>query len=487
MYDAPLSYLLHENLMLMNDAPLPEHAGGAGVAPVRQLGLHGVLQASDFAEAASALASELAAALGCRRVALGWMHDDDMRVVGLSHGGDEVLRGALPDVAEAMFEAAQQRASVCVPGASKGLPLITQAHQLLMRRQGVASVLTVPLAQHGEVVGALLCERLDRVFEAADVLALEQLASGLAPLLILKREIERPWHERVQRRAQRLVARWRDPSEVFLRWGLRVAALGVVATLLVPLPHRVAVKARLDGAVQRVMGAPQDGYLRAAHVRPGDVVKAGQVLAELSDDELQLARRARQAELAQHENAFAEAFARGDRAQAGAAQAKVAEARAQLELADEQLSRSKLVAPYAGVVIQGDLTQMLGSPVKRADTLLVIAPSLQFRVMLEAAESDVGALASGQMGRVLLQAFPNRSLPFRLTRITPVAKLTDGTLRYEIEAAFVAGDADVAAVAPQLRPGLQGVGKIDLPAEPLAWRWARGAWGALRYAAWAWL
>lgn len=478
--------------MLMNEAPLPEHAHGAGLAHARQAGMQTVLQASNFAEAVSALASEVAGVAGCRRVALGWMHGDDMRVMGLSHGADAVLRGALPDVAEAMFEAAQQRASVCVPSSSKGVPLITQAHQLLMRQHGLSSVLTVPLAQHGAVVGALLCERLDGEFSAADVLAIEQLVGTVTPLLILKRELERPCFERLQRRGLRLRDRWRDPSEAVLRWSVRLSVVALLGLLAVPLPHRVSANAHLDGEVQRVMASPQDGYLREVHVRPGDVVKAGQVLAELSDDELQLTRRAKQAELAQHENGFAEAFARGERAQAAVEQAKAAEARAQLDLVDEQLTRTKLVAPYDGVVIQGDLTQMLGAPVKRADTLLVITPGLQYRVMLAVAESDVSRLKVGQTGRLLLSALPDRPLAFRVARITPVAKVTDGTLHYDIEAQLVA-DGQTAAneqqllgTIKQLRPGLQGVGKIALPAEPLAWRWGRELWGAVRYAAWAW-
>lgn len=478
--------------MLMNEAPLPAHAHGTGLAQARQVGMQSVLQASNFAEAVSALASEVASLAGCRRVALGWVVGDDMRVMGLSHGADAVLRGALPEVAEAMFESAQQRATVCIPARTKGVPLITQAHLLLMRQHGLTSVLTVPLAQHGQVVGALVCERTSGVFSLADMLALEQLVGMVTPLLILKRELERPWTERLRRRFVRLGERWRDPSEVLLRWGVRLSVAALLGLLAVPVPHRVSASAHLDGEVQRVMAAPQDGYLRQVHVRPGDMVKAGQVLAELSDDELQLTRRAKQAELSQHENGFAEAFARGDRTQAAVEQAKAAEARAQLELTDEQLARTKLVAPYDGVVIQGDLTQMLGAPVKRADTLLVITPGLQYRVMLEVAEADVSRLKVGQTGRLLLSAVPDQPLAIRVMRITPVAKVTDGTLRYDIEAQLMADTASsgnqqkLQRTIQQLRPGLQGVGKIDLPAEPLAWRWGRELWGALRYAAWAW-
>jgi multidrug resistance efflux pump len=44
-------------------------------------------------------------------------------------------------------------------------------------------------------------------------------------------------------------------------------------------------------------------------VRPGDLVKAGQVLAELAEQDLQLEHNRWASELAQHENAYAAAMA----------------------------------------------------------------------------------------------------------------------------------------------------------------------------------
>ena len=66
-----------------------------------------------------------------------------------------------------------------------------------------------------------------------------------------------------------------DPARATLIDGKAFAA-GLVERV-------AAASARLEGAVQRVLSASEDGFLREVHVRPGDLVKAGQVLAELSD------------------------------------------------------------------------------------------------------------------------------------------------------------------------------------------------------------
>jgi multidrug efflux pump subunit AcrA (membrane-fusion protein) len=500
----------------------PEHPpelGGAALAAA--------LQAPRLALAATAACTEMAARLGCRRVALGWRRGLHWRVVALSHG--EAVEGpaGLSDVLDALAECGEQGAALRVAGqapamspaapadpatpptasrtasavapafapafaapaaaageagsAPAGLPHITQAHRALLRGQALAGVMGVPLVDRQQVCGALLCEREDRPFTALEEQALLEAAAWLAPVLALRTQVERSTAQRLRDGAGALALRWRDPSQRLLRWGAGAALVGLVGLAAWPLPQHLGAPARLEGAVQRVMGAPQDGYLREVHVRPGDPVKAGQVLAEMADEELQLARRARQGELAQHENAFAEAFSRGDRVQAAQAQAKAAEARAALALAEQQLARSRLVAPFDGVVLAGDLTRQLGAPLKRGETLMTLAPDARFRVVLEVAERDVAELRIGQAGQLRLSARPQQPIALRVLRITPVAHAVEGAVRYDVEAEPLQ-----AGSAADLRPGLQGVARIELPAEPLAVRWGRRAWGAVRYALWAW-
>ena len=86
------------------------------------------------------------------------------------------------------------------------------------------------------------------------------------------------------------------------------------------------------------MVAPADGYLKQAHVRPGDRVKAGQLLAELADEDLKLEERKAQSEVSQLENSYGTALVKQDRAEVAILGAKLEEARAQLALVDQQLA-----------------------------------------------------------------------------------------------------------------------------------------------------
>lgn len=453
-------------------------AGAADASRLAWLSVQAVLRERSWRAGCAVAASGLAAQLGCKRVAMGWLNGKSLKLVALSHGAQVSEHAVLDGLAEAMHESLSQGLTLCLPRVDAGQARLTLAHRSLLKREGLAGVMTVPLADGGEIVAALTCEREGLPFAPHEILLVEQVAAALGPTLVLKRAAERGLRERLALHWQAWKRKFTDPSH--LSWRIvagSVAALAV-AVLAVPLPHRVSATARVEGAVQRVMSAPQDGYLRQVHVRPGDAVRAGQLLAELSDEDLQWQLRSRQAELAQQENAFADAFARSDRTQAAIAQAKSAEARAQLALVQQQLGRTKVTAPFDGVVIAGDLTQKLGAPLKRSEALFTLSPLQDFRVVLEVDEREIAGVLEGQRARLLLSALPQRPIELLLVRITPVAKTTDGRQRYEV----LAQPQDLPA---GLRPGLQGVAKIELPDESLGRRWLREGWRAIRYAWWS--
>ncbi len=156
-------------------------------------------------------------------------------------------------------------------------------------------------------------------------------------------------------------------------------------------------------------------------MRPGDRVVAGQVLAQLASQDMELERKRRESELRQHESGYRAAQARNDRTQMVVSQSKAAEAQALLTLAETQLDRARLQAPFDGIVIKGDLSQTLGAPVQRGEVLMVLAPSDSFRLIVEVDETDIAAIQPGQKGQLALAARPEQPLGFTTRRIVPVA------------------------------------------------------------------
>jgi RND family efflux transporter MFP subunit len=439
-----------------------------------------LLAQPDLALSAGTFATDLAVLMRAERVAVGFIRHGRSRVVGVSHA-TTFRPGAqqFDAICAAMDESIEQDASIAYPEIDGSRPHITAAHAALARRDG-ACVASVPLVDRGRIFGALTLQRsAGAPFDRHDIAQCEQIGVVIGPLLQLKFEAEHSWLHKLLRSAIGGIKTLAAPGHAGLKAGVGATLIALGLLAFAPVDYRIGAPARVEGAIQRALVAPADGFLRALHVRPGDRVKSGQVLAELAQDDLRLEQHKWESELAQYENTAAAALARADRAQFVVNQSRADEARAQLDLASKQLNRTQIVAPFDGVVIAGDLTQKLGAPVQRGEALLTIAPDQQYRLVIEVDERDIVDVRTGANGHLALGALIGRSLAFEVIRITPMASAHDGRNFFEVEGKFEGAPSD-------LRPGLQGVAKIEAGSRTTAWIWTHHFFDWLRLALWSW-
>lgn len=467
-------------------APPAKPLAGAAADGSEQLlqWVRGALAAPQFDQSAATLATELAGAFGCERVFVGMSSGRFVRLRALSHGAVVGQQQALARaVGAAMDEAVDQGVSIVCPQHPGEHPRITLSHAELAPPGSGLCVLTVPMFHAGQAIGALSFERrLSERFGTDLVQRIEAAAAVLAPLLLLKLDRERPAWQRLRATLHGALAGLDQRQRLGLTGGVLVG-VGALALLLGShWTQQITAPTRLEGQVQRAIVAPVDGFLKSALVRAGDSVKQGQLLAVLSDEDLRLERSRWASEVARYENSFAEAQAKADRTQLVGAAARVDESRAQLALVEQQLARTQMVAPFDALVIKGDLAQQLGAPVKRGDLLLTLTPTSEFRVMLEIDERDVGQIQPGARGAVTLSALPERSFALVVDRVMPVARVEGGRNLFEAEARL-----EPSAAAAVLRPGLQGVARLDAGERPLYWLLSHRVLDWLRLQWWSWV
>ncbi len=431
-------------------------------------------------QAATIVVTELALQLDCERVSLGFVDHKNVRLVAVSHGGNMQKKLAISKSLSAiMNEAVDQAATIHFPQSTSEQPRITLAASRHCEQESIGTTLCIPVVRAERIVGALLCERKAvQPFSDNEISALAEVAASVCSVLDLKRSAEASGWQRIWRRLSG--RRVGDKSlGLKMHWfGLGACAL-LTAIAFIPVQYRVTAPARLEAKVQRSIAAPTDSFIKQVRVRPGDRVKMGQPLLELADDDLLLEKRRLESEVARHEQSYTEALSRQDRAQMAGLQSKVIEARAQLELVEQQLQRVSLVAPYDAIVIKGDLKEQLGAPVKRGDVLLTISPSNEFRVVVEVEERDVSQIQAAQRGNIALTALAQQSFAMQVERILPVASTAQGRTFFEIEARIENPDA-------LLRPGMEGVARIDTRERTLAWVLGHRLVDWMRLTLWSW-
>lgn len=422
---------------------------------------------------------ELRSALASERASIGWLAQGKLEVIGTSFSTELHARQETTALlAAAMEEAIEQGQSLIYPESDTAKPSIVLAQQELARHYG-GKVCSVPIVRAGVAQGALVLERQAQAFSTQEVEQVEHLLMLLAPCLALKFENSLPLRQRLVIALKSRLKQIGKPEHK----PLNIVVAGLLALLLLfllmPLAFRITAPARLEGEMQRVLAAPTDGYLYQVHVRPGDSVKAGQLLAELAEQDLVVEQRGLEAELAQQQNALLSAQARGDQSEFVVSQGRADAVRAKLDLVRQRLERSHVRAPFDGIVTKGDLTQAVGAPIKLGDELMTLSPASGYRVLIEIAESDISELKPEQSGRLVLAALPAQMLSLRIERITPLATTAEGRHYFPVYAIL---DTE----QPALRPGMQGYAKIDIDRRPLLFNWLNRGWSRLRFLLWSW-
>ncbi len=455
-------------------------AGGDNLGMVLEL-VSTAVEQDRFQAAATAVVTELATRLKLERVSLGFIHGKHIKVKALSHSARfEGRQSLLRQIGAAMDEALDQERTIVYPAASKKDLDVSRSHGELARVHGARAVCTVPLSMDHEIYGAITFERPGHEpLEPEIVKFCEQAAALVGPILEVKRRDDRWFATKALDSLSHHFGRLFGKGHLVFKT-IVLLLVGLVTFLSIGTgQHRVAATAALEGTVERVAVAPEDGYVATAAVRPGDVVKKGQELATLDSKDLELERVKWTSQREQLKKEYREALAKFERAQVSILRARIEQSDAQIALLDEQLARTQILAPFDGVIVSGDLTRTLGSPVERGQVLYKIAPLNDYRVVLEVDERDFSDVAVGQSGYLALAAAPNERLEITVNKITPVSTPEDGSNFFKVEASL--------ASPPQhLRPGMQGVGKVEVGERRLIWIWTHRIVDWLRLWIWAW-
>ena len=437
------------------------------------------LQSKPLPLLANELCTGMADDFDCGRVALGLVKGLQVQVIAVSHQlrfDRRVERVA--EFEAAMEECVDQDRPITVPAHADAGQVLSRAHSELLQGHESLSVCSVPLRDGEKVVAVLsLLGTSKKQFDENAVTAFSEAAVLLGPVLALRlRDEESVWRKFVcAGRAK--AAKLFGAGHLGYKATVGAAIFSLLLLSLLEADHRVSARSSVEGSVQQAIVAPQAGYVAAAQARAGDVVEEGFVLATLDDRDLLLEQEKWTSERDKHAREHQEALAMRDRARVSVLAARMAQADAQLHLVEEKLRRTQLRAPFAGILVSGDLSRALGAPVERGQLLFELAPLEGYRVALKVDEHDMADLKPGQTGTLRLTGFPDQTLSLSVDRIVPVATAEEGGNYFRVEAELI-------DPPKELRPGMEGVAKLVVGRASLIWIWTHEVWDRLRL--WAW-
>ncbi len=435
---------------------------------------------TQLSAAATTVVTQLATHLECTRVSLGLIKKQSVSVYAISNSTRVDSRLNLTrDISAAMNEAVDQGATLLCPIREDGPPYVTFAQTNLAQHSGGEAVLSTPLYDGPTAIGALTLER-EGVFDQDSIAICESLAGLIGPVIALKQEKEKPVAHKVWESMRSPVKQLFGPGQVAMKlYGIALLFCAIFMTFATG-DYKVNTQARLEGSVKRVITAPLDGFIASANYRAGDTVQSGAVLATLDDRELRLKKLQLTSELEQLDKEHRAALTQHDRSTTAIVAARRQQTNAQLLLIEDQLQRTRLTAPFSGIVVSGDLSQSIGTPVENGKVLFEIAPLDNYRVVLDVDERNIGDIENTQKGSLTLTGLPDATLEFSIDRIVPLSTAQNGRNVFEVLA-------KLDTPSSTIRPGMEGVGKIYIERRKLIWVWTHELLDWLRLRLWTWI
>ncbi len=422
----------------------------------------------------------LAQKLECTRTALGLMQGLQVNTLALSDQLRFDKRAShIREMETAMEEAVDQKQAVLYPKSDAVPSSVTHKHNALSAAHEDACILTVPFSDETDTIGAMLLLRpKNRPFTEQEVNLLQHTAQLLGPALALKLRDEHSFTRMFAQSFKKKIKPIFGAGHLMLKMSILGFAVVLTTLALVKTDYYTYAKSSLEGAIQQVIVAPQNGFIESAKVRAGDKVETGQVMVSLNDLDMKLEYEKLLSERDKTNKEYREALALRERAKVSILSAQIAQVDAQLGLIKGRLKRSQLKAPFSGIVVSGDLSQSLGAPVEKGEQLFEVAPLGNYRVALNVDDHDVSKLKIGQRGSLRLVGLPYDQLPITVSRITPVAAAKDGGNYFRVEATL--NDKN----NTRLQPGMQGIAKVQVGEESILWVWTHTVIERLRL--WLW-
>jgi HlyD family secretion protein len=125
------------------------------------------------------------------------------------------------------------------------------------------------------------------------------------------------------------------------------------------------------------------------------------------------------------------------RAEISKADAQMAQAKAALENAEEDLRNSTIVSPISGIVLSREVNVgdgvssilILGS---QATLVMTLGDTSEVYVQGKVDEADIGKVYLGQPARIVVESFKDKKFTGKVTRISPFGKEKDNVTTFEV-------------------------------------------------------
>jgi multidrug resistance efflux pump len=416
-----------------------------------------------FLGAAIALCNAVETRYNCDRVSLGWLERGYIRMKSISRTERFDKNMAAVKAMEMMMEEClDQDEEIVVPAPEKAT-FVCRDHEKFSKQNSAVNICSIPIRVDGKPLAVLTCERQARPFTAAELQQLRLAGDQAARRLSDLHEREGWFGARLTRTARVQCAKVLGPEHTWAKVAAIAGTMALFVLFFIPFNYRVQGNFILKSDAVSYLTAPFDCFIKEVPVRPGDRVRKDAVLLQMNTDELAIEEANALADQVRFQREAEKARATNGLAEMRIALALVDQAKARLDMTRLRLQQSTIRATFDSVIVEGDLRERIGAPVKQGDALFKTTKLDGMYVEGEINQRDVQNVKLNAAGEIAFVTQPKLKYRVLVERVYPAA------VTKEAENLFISRLIIQDPPANWWRPGMSGLVKVEAGKRTLFW------------------
>jgi hypothetical protein len=361
-----------------------------------------------------------------------------------------------------MEECLDQDDEIVFP-APEGSTFVWRDHEKFATQNSSGNIASIPIRIDKDASAVLTCERQGRPFTASEIQQLRLTCDQAARRLEDLRQQDCWFGARLARNSRVHLAKILGPEKTWIKVFAILGAIALGILFFAQFSYRVEGNFILKSDAMAYLTAPFDGYIKEVNVRPGDSVKTGALLLQLNTEDLLLEEASALADKVRYERESEKARATNGLAEMRIASALADQSNARLDMARHRIQQAAIRAAFPGILVEGDLRERLGAPVKQGDALFKMTRLEGIYVEAEVNQRDIHQIALDSAAEIAFVSQPKLKYKVQVERIYPAASAKEN------ENIFIVRCKLIDKPDTWWRPGMSGLVKIEAGKKTLFW------------------
>lgn len=420
-----------------------------------------LIHKDNFNLALLTLVNELSFRFNCSQVSIGWIETKQVVTKAISSIESFEKNSDTINLLENLFnETALQEEILIYPSTDNSLSFYEC--EAYFKYRNITQLVTIPIFHKEELCGVLVCEMIDCELSTKDIDLLNLIVNQISPWFISLQHKEEPIYKKVGRKSINFIENSLSLKYTGLKLFIVSFLFLLVSSLFIKIDYKVDGIASIETDFVTYVSAPYDGIIESVKIKEGEDVLQDQLLLTLDINELKLKANENSANVLRYTQESEKSRAINSLADMKIALSKRDEAQVSLDRINYYISQSQIKAPYDGIVVEGDHTKLLGTPVNKGDVILKIAKMGSMFLKIKVNERDIDNIEKN--GRFIFLSKPDVAYNIKINTVMPIAEVDKNEGNVFVLKASILEEQQF-----WWRPGMSGITKLDGGEKTIFW------------------